>query len=128
VRDYPPKPFSQRLNAYYQSYNYRLQLYCEENEEDLLNIIPVMLNYMYGKNKHKLEVGLGTAFTPATRGEFDLDDAGLINDKTKVVGVATIGYRFQPERRGVLFRAGFTPFFGDEGIQPWGGLTVGYVW
>ena len=104
------------------------QIYCAENEEDLLNIVPVMLNYLYGSGKHKFEVGVGLAFTPSTRGEFDLDDAGLINEKTKIVGVATMGYRLQPESRGVLFRVGFTPFFGDAGVQPWGGLSVGYVW
>lgn len=104
------------------------QIYCEQNEEDLPNIIPLMLNYIYGHGKHKFEVGMGLAFTTSTRGEFDLDDAGLINNDTKLVGVATIGYRIQPESKGALFRAGFTPFFGNEGVQPWGGLTVGYAW
>lgn len=89
-----------------------------------------MLNYTPGTGKHKFEAGLGLAFTFASKGEFDFDsnDVIIIDQTTKLVGAATIGYRFQPESRGVLFRAGFTPLFSNKGILPWGGLTFGYVW
>ena len=97
----------------------------DEDEEDRLNMLPLMLNYMPGESKHKFEIGLGMAFV-FTRGEFD--DVGIFDSDTKLVGAAAIGYRIQPESRGMLFRVSFTPFFGDEGVLPWGGLSFGVVW
>ncbi len=96
-----------------------------EDEEDRINMLPLMLNYTHGNSKHKFEIGLGIAFV-FTRGEFD--DVGIFDSETNLVGTATIGYRIQPESRGTLFRVSFTPFFGDEGLLPWGGLTLGVVW
>lgn len=97
----------------------------DEDEQDRLNMLPLMLYYIPGKSKHKLEIGLGIAFV-FTKGKFD--DVGIFDSDTNLVGATTIGYRIQPESRGVIFRISFTPFFGDEGVLPWGGLSVGVVW
>jgi len=43
-----------------------------------------------------------------------------------VGGTATIGYRYQQNDGGFLFRIGFTPLFGSGGFQPWGGLSLGF--
>ncbi len=105
-------------------------IHCGQDDEDRFNLIPLMLNYTHGQGQHKFETGLGLAFTLSSKGEFDFDfnDVIIIDQTTKLVGAATIGYRFQPENRGMVFRAGFTPLFSDKGVLPWGGLTVGYAW
>jgi len=85
--------------------------------------IPVSASYLLGTN-HNLELGLGAMYMGV-----DLDSQGDsfsgISDDT-VAGTATIGYRYQATDGGIIFRAGITPAFGQFGIVPWGGLSVGY--
>ena len=38
----------------------------------------------------------------------------------------TIGYRYQPKGRGIIFRIGYTPVISKGGISSWIGLSVGY--
>lgn len=88
--------------------------------ENLL-LIPVMLNYFSG-SEHKLEIGAGVVIVSADYiGFFGLGSGG-----TGIGGTATLGYRYQQTDGGFLFRAGFTPFFGEGGFQPSGGLSIGF--
>lgn len=90
---------------------------------------PIMLNYLSGKRSGHLEAGVG--FIPATvsfhGGDsnpfFILEGEG---SSTRVLGTATLGYRFQPLQGGFVFRAGLTPFFAD-GVRLFGGASVGYA-
>ncbi|MFQ5605585.1 MAG: hypothetical protein ACE5HS_20125 [bacterium] len=86
---------------------------------------PGMFNYLHGKGKHKFEVGVGMAFV-FTSGHFD--EFGIFYSKTRLVGTSTLDYRLQLKNRGNLFKVSFTPFFGDEGLLPWGGISLGMVW
>jgi hypothetical protein len=86
--------------------------------------IPLQVNYLFGKGRSLIEVGGGTTF---------LNSHGNSNGKTFVfdrvtgfIGTATIGYRYQPEERGINIRIGFVPIFYDEGIIAAGGVSVGY--
>ncbi len=102
--------------------------------DDSFSVLPVMANYLIGKGKHKLELGLGAlvvfAFGPAAENEVD----------SGIRGTATVGYRLQPPDGGFVFRVGFTPIFfaGEEfnlgrprsqqsatAFAPWGGLSIG---
>ncbi|MFO8233263.1 MAG: hypothetical protein R6U20_11415 [Longimonas sp.] len=85
--------------------------------------IPLTASYLWGTN-HNLEVGLGAMYLGVSL-DTEGDDFGGISDDT-VAGTAIIGYRYQPTDGGIIFRAGITPAFGDFGIVPWGGLSVGY--
>jgi hypothetical protein len=90
--------------------------------EDIL-IFPATLNYFIGE-KHKLELGAGVVFASVSNTRafgFKSD-----SDGSNIVGTATIGYRYQKPDGGFLFRVGFTPLFGSEGIEPWGGISLGY--
>lgn len=67
-------------------------------------------NLLFGKNSHHLETGLA-CFAGIGKG-------GLIPS-------ARIGYRFQPNNGGLVFRIGYTPMLID-GISHYAGLSVGY--
>ena len=103
---------------------------CYGDEQDRFNLAPLTVNYIHGKGEHKFEIGLGVAIAFGAKGEFDFDfnDVIIIDQTTRFLGTGTIGYRFQPETRGTLFRLGFTPLFSNKGVLPWGGMTIGYAW
>ncbi|HVW12637.1 MAG TPA: hypothetical protein VHB54_02375 [Mucilaginibacter sp.] len=88
--------------------------------------IPFQINYLYGEHAHKFELGAGTTFLNSTgtnvgtsKWEFDR--------VTGFIGTATIGYRYQPEHKGINFRIAFVPILYDEGLIPAGGISVGYT-
>jgi hypothetical protein len=94
----------------------------DEGESVALGMFPVMGTYLFTEGNHHFETGLGAGFGTAA---VDLDvgeDWG-----SAVFGTATLGYRYQKPEGGVLFRAGFTPIFGEGGFLPWFGLSVGYA-
>lgn len=87
--------------------------------------VPIQINYLYGKGRSMVEIGGGTTF---------LNSHGNPNGKTFIfdritgfIGTATIGYRYQPEEKGINLRIGFVPIFYDEGIIAAGGISVGYT-
>lgn len=83
-------------------------------------IAPNVMGYFFGGKRHRLETGGGLSV--------NFKDGTIYN--MFVHGV--IGYRYQ-QKKGLLFRAGFTPMFAipltDEGkyaVIPWAGLSLGY--
>jgi hypothetical protein len=91
-------------------------------EADTGAMVPLMMNYRYGSEKHGLEIGLGVSLVFPTGNV----DVGVFDKDTRLVGTATIGYR-NVEPGGKLFRVGFTPFFGKRGLTPWFGASFGLV-
>lgn len=81
----------------------------------------IMLNLLTGKEtSHHLE--FGTGIVPVIDG-FD-------GEKFASFEALTIGYRYQPQKSGFLFRVSFTPLFNfpDKGdTQPWGGISIGML-
>ncbi len=93
------------------------------NDEVKFKGFPVAVNYLYGNGLNHLELGIG--FEPAfinSRGNFF--NRIFAGSGSGVLGIATIGYRFQP-RYGLFFRIGFTPLFTFRRIAPYGGLSIG---
>lgn len=90
--------------------------------ENLL-IVPVMANFFIG-DKHKLELGCGIIYASADNAE--AFDFGSGESVSTIGGTATIGYRYQPDKGGFLFRIGFTPIFGEGGFTPSAGISFGY--
>lgn len=88
---------------------------------------PLMINYLTGKKNSHLE--LGTGFMPSF---FSFEGTDILFGKeyyqkaNLVVGVATIGYRFQKQERGLIFRVGLTPLFTLNKIAVSGGISLGY--
>lgn len=77
---------------------------------------PTELSLLIGKNKHFCESGIGMTF---------LYFGSFIN-------VLRIGYRFQNREKGIIIRAGITPYldiddFWNKGYQFHGGVSIGYT-
>lgn len=82
----------------------------------------VMGTVLLGKEKLCPEIGLGVMVLAG--GYMDIATDGV--DSFALLGTATIGFRYQPKRRGFLFRFGFTPIFGRSGVLSWVGLSFGW--
>ena len=68
--------------------------------------LPIMINWTKGK-KHRIEVGGGTL----------LSFQEGIEKKFHLYPTASVRYRFEPENKGIIFKAGWTPILIDtEGI------------
>ena len=85
-------------------------------------LIPTTLNYLVGTGKHKFELGAGPVFISGSTGIFGSDQVS----GSGVAWTGTIGYRYQKENGGFMWRVGFTPFFGNGEFQAWGGISLGY--
>jgi hypothetical protein len=104
--------------------------------------MPLSLNYITGKNSsHHLELGSGITY-------IEIASFSLFGYSTEpvrsVIPTATLGYRYQPQNGGFVFRISFTPLFlivkeesinRERGtveshhrikINPWGGISLGY--
>jgi hypothetical protein len=83
-------------------------------------LFPVSVNYFVGEGSSKLELGAGMTIIS---GSFDF--IGIQGSGSAVIPNLIIGYRYQPEDGGLLFRIGFTPLFAPDKIQAWGGISLG---
>jgi len=93
---------------------------------DTYYFIPSEINYLIGK-KHHFELGLGITFPLHQKNVRHISDIGYVL-------FSRIGYRYQKEEGGELFRIGFTPFkaidpspYWNFPIMPWGGITAGWT-
>ncbi len=97
----------------------------EDNESNGVGVVvaPVVVSYLFGEGNSHFEAGLGLGLATAS---IDHVDFGEEFDQT-VYGTGVLGYRYQPETGGVVFRAGLTPVFNAENFAPWIGLSIGYA-
>lgn len=83
---------------------------------------PVMVGYLLGMGPNKLELALGQLWiwnTPM-RG-------------WTVAQTATVAWRYQPSRSGMMWKVGYTPILGagpgqNESAPIWLGIASGYTW
>ncbi len=88
--------------------------------------VPFQVNYLIGEHAAMLELGAGTTFLNSTG--TNVGNSKWEFDKvTGFIATATIGFRYQPEQKGLNFRIGFVPILYDQGIIPAGGISVGYT-
>jgi hypothetical protein len=82
--------------------------------------VPVMLNYLLGKNGKYFEMGIGATYIGF---DADLKDNNenevLFIDGDGFFGTMNFGYRKQPVDGGFMFRAGIAPVFGKGNFIPW---------
>lgn len=83
--------------------------------------IPLTLNYIISKNKKDyFEFGAGATIVPSS----SAIDAGPFSQTS---GHLNFGYRYQPEKGGLFFRATVNPIFGEGLFFPYyGGVSLGY--
>lgn len=97
--------------------------YYDYNQSSAVTI-PFQVNYIFGKENspHTFEVGAGATYVTKKLEILNFYD----NRLAKVFGTASFMYRRQPRNGGFSWRAGFTPIFSRNYIQPFGALSIGY--
>lgn len=85
-------------------------------------LIPATLNLLVGRGKHKFELGAGPVFISGSVGFFGSDPVS----GSGVGWTGTIGYRYQQNRGGFMWRIGFTPFIAGGEFFPSGGISLGF--
>ncbi|OOQ59300.1 hypothetical protein [Mucilaginibacter pedocola] len=112
---------------------------------DKLFAIPIVVNYLLGKEGKYFEIGAGATFyhfnSESSRkffGErysssFTVSPEGYYyyepqpTSETSVFGSFNFGYRYQPVNGGFSFRGGFSPIFSSHEFIPyWPYLSFGY--
>jgi hypothetical protein len=94
--------------------------------------IPIVLNYLFGKRKGFLEVGIG-----ATYFNFKSNSTGTTSIETyqeetfkesfgSIIGSFNIGYRHVPFTNGFMYRVAFTPLLLNNIFVPFMGFGLGY--
>lgn len=84
--------------------------------------IPATCNYLIGKRRHALEMGVGATL-------FHLSASGTSNNNfvsgsgTALLPHANFGYRYQALNDGFTFRLALTPFIG---AGPFAGISFGF--
>jgi len=78
------------------------------------------VNFLFGKKSHYLETGTALWIVISDIDRFKHPDFRMS---------ARVGYRYQPQKGGFLFRFAYTPFVSDEGITSylWFGISFGYI-
>ncbi|MBS9523044.1 hypothetical protein KI659_03350 [Litoribacter alkaliphilus] len=94
-----------------------------------LTTVPLLVNYLFGHEKHFFEVGIGATIVA---GSAETDNGfGPVGERDRAsgaFGTMSIGYRLEPTDGGFLFRAGITPVFDSTVFWPlWPQLSFGYA-
>ncbi len=81
-----------------------------------LTAFPVTLNYLSGNDDSHLEVGAGimpVKITTVNSGIFTLFSGNEVEKKrsTAILGIGSVGYRYQPMDGGLMLRVALTPFY-----------------
>ena len=85
-------------------------------------LIPTTMNFFVGTGKHKLELGAGPVIVFGSVGLFGSDPV----TGSGVGWTGTIGYRYQKDDGGFMWRIGFTPLLLGGEFQPSGGISLGF--
>jgi hypothetical protein len=117
--------YDARFNKTRDGWGYRIGLGGFVSGGNRVITVPFQVNFLIGEHSSMFEVGAGTTFLNSTG-----DNKGKTWEFDKITGfvaTASIGYRYQPEHKGINFRIAFVPILYDEGIIPAGGISVGYT-
>jgi hypothetical protein len=89
---------------------------------------PIMVNYLTGKRSSHLEFGLGLmpVFFKGDFTVFYFINAGENGRASQLVGLSTLGYRYQRAEGGIIFRACINPIFDTSRIYPIFGVSLGF--
>jgi hypothetical protein len=103
-------------------------------EENIrLTAIPLDVNYLLGKRKGALELGIGTTFFAArlNGNAYSFDDTDKVGlepfsiQSNGFVGFVNLAYRYRSIKNGFMFKAAFTPIIIPK-LLPFLGISIGY--
>lgn len=99
--------------------------------------IPIVANYIVGKKRSGLELGIGPTIVLAKLKNLRNSSPGNVSTGTNILNepitsnqvflTGAIGYRYRSLNNGFLFRIGLTPYLSDGTINMLGGVSLGYV-
>ncbi|HSJ67651.1 MAG TPA: hypothetical protein VK921_08250 [Anditalea sp.] len=93
-----------------------------------LTTMPFLLNYLFGKEKHFFEIGVGPTVILASANSGGFGPVGDRERGSAVIGTMSVGYRLEPTDGGFMFRAGLTPIFDSSSFWPlWPQVSFGYA-
>ena len=99
---------------------YHLQDYTNRFNPDV--IIPASLNSYYG-NKHNIDLGIGLTFTSIiVAGKTYIETTR----KNSFYPSLSVGYRYQKETGGLIFKIGYSPIFENNFFRHWFYIATGY--
>lgn len=115
------------VSAWDDHYDPVTQMWTDGEQQSAITL-PVQVNHVFGKNNspHTFEAGAG--FTYVSKKLNIMNFSGWYNTDRRTNGFLTFAfmYRRQPVNGGFSWRAGFTPIFARDYIQPFGSVSVGY--
>jgi hypothetical protein len=94
--------------------------------------VPIVLNYLFGKRKGFLELGVGATylkFKGKETGYASIEEYKLETFKENfgsIIGTFNIGYRHVPYNSGFMYRVAFTPLLISNIVLPFVGFGLGY--
>jgi hypothetical protein len=93
--------------------------------------LPFAINYLFGRRKDFLELGIGATYIYATAKGRQIThepyDIQVLNQEVlSLFGNLNIGYRHVPYKKGISYSAGITPIFGGASLNFWLGFGIGY--
>lgn len=102
------------------------------NAGEHLFTVPLVLNYLAGKNGKYFEVGAGITYYNVNSNDlfFDNSNYGYASEdiNSGIIGTLNFGYRYQPVDGGFSFRGGFSPIINSERFLPyWPYVSFGYA-
>lgn len=87
--------------------------------------VPFQVNYLIGEHASMLQVGGGATFLHSTGN--NTGKTWSFDKITGFVATGSVGYRYQPEQKGISFKIEFVPIMYNEGVIPAGGISIGYT-
>ncbi len=103
--------------------SYRLLDYTNVFNPDI--IMPIGVSMLYGKHKHRLEVGGGEAFVSMV--QFDY----MHWKPRRIVYThvySSVGYRYQKRQKGIVIRLFYVRMLEfSKYVRHWGGCSIGYA-
>lgn len=118
--------YDTRFHQERNGWGYRVGLGFFSSGGNTVFTVPFQINYLIGEHATMFELGAGTTFLNSTG--TNIGNSKWEFDKiTGFIATATIGFRYQPEHKGINLRIGFVPILYDEGIIPAGGVSIGYT-
>ncbi len=94
----------------------------------IVTAFPITVNYLVGWHAHHIELGMGAVvgFVSLTGGDSFLAN-GPSTGAQALWWEGTIGYRYQPDDGGFVFRIDYTPILEPQRVYSWGGISFGYA-
>lgn len=117
--------YDTRFNAERNGWGYTVGIGGFAAEGNSVITIPFQVNYLVGEHSSMLQFGGGATFLRSTGN--NTGKTWSFDKITGFVATGSVGYRYQPEQKGLSFKVEFVPILYDEGIIPAGGISVGYT-